>query len=252
MNNNLTLKRFSNFIGKFGTTCNSCDEDGKTLLFEVIERRQNRYTHHDILYLLSHDWDVNHQDAYGNTPLDVAIDMGNWACISLCLTYNPSEFTLYRALNTALQNFMCFRSDKKFNHIILELISSIHGISFQKNNKLLDSAIEGQAYPYIIPLLKAGYSLPNNIENHIPMYLYDAKDIDLFLSFYEIVERLADEFEFAEYSPIFLQKGKLQSCIRYEYLLYPHFPRKINKRIKKQLSLKNIRYMATHFLRPVI
>lgn len=239
--------RYLQFLRKYGTSPDSCDEDEKTLLFEVIEGGEGRHTSQEILYLLSHGWDVNHLDDYGSTPLDQTIYMSNWKAYALLSNYNPSECTLQKALNTALQYWGVTWNKKEMNRIILRIISSLKGISCQQNGKALESAIEGQAYPYIIPLLKAGYSLPDNMKFHIPAYLDEKWEIDLFLQFYAEVSRWTQKFNFTESCPFFLQDRKMQSRPQYEYMLCPKFSRKGKKRIgKKKYSLKDIWRMATN------
>lgn len=236
------------FIRKYGDTTDSCDEEGKTLLINIIETGcSSSDEFHDLFYVLNHGWDINRQDVYGNTALDHALDMGNIEILYILLRYNPSYYSLQKAIKTALQNYSRYMLD--YSKAILHLIHILGGISKQQNPDLMEYAIEGAAYPMIIPLLKAGYSLPENMEDHVPMYLYDHHEFKRFFQFYAKVNDWANEFDFSDNSPFYIKDGILHSRPQYAQLLIPHFSRKYKIRIQRNnYSLSYMRIMATNSL----
>lgn len=236
------------FIRKYGDKIDSCDEENKTLLINIIECGcSTSKEFHDLFYALNHGWDINRQDVYGNTALDHAIDMGNLDILYILLKYNPSYFSLQKATKTILQNYS--RDNIEYCKAMIHLIHILDGISKQQNPDLMKYAIEGSAYPMIIPLLKAGYSLPENMENHVPMYLYGHHEFERFFQFYANVNKWADEFDFAENSPLYVKDGILKSRPQYAQLLVPHFSRKYKIRIKRNnYTLSYMHAMATNSL----
>lgn len=88
----------------------------------------------------------------GATPLDVAIDYENWNMLMLFIQFNINENTIVKAIGELLSHYWHIGSSC-IDKFIFQLIIKKGHLTKHECNFLLERAFDGNAWPFIIPLL---------------------------------------------------------------------------------------------------
>lgn len=88
----------------------------------------------------------------GASALDVAIDYENWNTLRLFMQFNINDDTIVKAIGTLLSHYW-HTGSSIIDKFIFQLIIKKGYLSKLECNYLLERAFDGNAWPFIIPLL---------------------------------------------------------------------------------------------------
>lgn len=111
----------------------------------------------------------NFEDA---TPLDVAIDYENWNILQLFIQFNISEHTIVKAIGTLLSLYWHIGSSI-IDKFIFQLIIKKGYLSKHECIYLLERAFDGNAWPFVVPLLNCSNLSHHRIENYFHWQIAD-------------------------------------------------------------------------------
>lgn len=111
----------------------------------------------------------NFEDA---TPLDVSIDYKNWNILQLFMQFNISENTIVKAIGELLSHYWHIGSST-IDKFIFQLIIKKGNLSKQDCIYLLERAFDGNAWPFIIPLLNCSNLPYSRIEKYFHWQISD-------------------------------------------------------------------------------
>lgn len=108
----------------------------------------------------------------GATPLDVAIDYENWNTLKLFIQFNIKEDTIVKAIGELLSHYWHIGSSI-IDKFIFQLIIKKGYLNRQECNFLLERAFDGNAWPFVVPLLNCSDLSQQRIEKYFHWQVSD-------------------------------------------------------------------------------
>lgn len=115
---------------------------------------------------------LNAKNFEGATPLDVAIDYENWNMLQLFMQFNISENTIVKAIGELLSHYWHIGSST-IDKFIFQFIIKKGYLSKQDCVYLLERAFDGNAWPFVIPLLNFCNAPYGRIEKYFHWQISD-------------------------------------------------------------------------------
>lgn len=124
---------------------------------------------------------LNLESDEGETPLDVAIDYSNWNMVRFFINFNMNNHTVVTAVGELLARYWHIGS-VYHDEFILRLIIKKKQLNKQECSYLLKRAIEGSAWPYIIPLLRGCDLSIKDFEKYFHWQIAEKPHLSMLLS----------------------------------------------------------------------
>lgn len=182
----------------------------------------------------------------GATPLDVAIDYENWNILNLFIQFDINEETIIKAIGELLSHYWHIGSSV-IDKFIFQLIIKKGHLNKQECNFLLERAFDGNAWPFVLPLLNSSDLPQQGFERSFHWQVSDNPLLMAELAKFLTRVRSCDIFR----KSIFNYSDNMLSIDRAYYFSsnekhlfsFIHSKRKIvSKRIKKDVKTNHINY----------
>ena len=189
---------------------------------------------------------LNAINVEGATPLDVAIDYDNWNMLQLFMQFNLNEDTIIKAIGELLSHYWHIGSSI-IDKFIFQLIIKKGYLSKQECNYLLERAFDGNAWPFVKPLLNFSDLPQHRIESYFHWQVSDNSILKTALATLLTEIKGCDKIN----KSIFIYSDdKLRINQSYHFLANPkrlfsfiHRKRRIvTKRMKKEVRMSRINY----------
>lgn len=108
----------------------------------------------------------------GETPLDVAIDYENWSMLQLFMQFNINEYTIVKAIGELLSHYWHIGSST-IDKFIFQLIIKKGYITKQECTYLVERAFDGNAWPFLVPLLNCSDLPQDEVEKYFHWQVSD-------------------------------------------------------------------------------
>ncbi len=115
---------------------------------------------------------LNAKNFEGSTPLDVAIDYENWNMLQLFIQFNVNKYTIVKAIGELLSHYWHIGS-RSIDKFIFQLIIKKGYLSKLECVYLIERAFDGNAWPFVVPLLNCSNLSHHRIEKYFHWQIAD-------------------------------------------------------------------------------
>lgn len=155
------------FISRWGSFPGAQDDYGRDVISYLADRGWQGKDRKNLICLdslLRNGYQTDAAEDICQSALKDAVDMGVWAMADVLLRFPICREHLLEALQNLMSQMLCFGDSRfgtrKTHEYALKLMQRLGGLSPEECQRLIDSAADGAAFSFLLPLMLNGATPP--------------------------------------------------------------------------------------------